>query len=233
MMVEAGCGLEWICTKWKANNIIPLSEGQSVSDNRLTKAWIIMIIPNAIAVVFLGCIWQAGGIKSVDVVSSLITNRLQSSPHFKTSKFLTEFEPKVFQVHYLTDCHQLPEYSHFQIGYPINITSLDCSPVCRRTKETSCESFLFQEDPLGWIKREYLPVSSDIDALPLRNMPDYIITNQILVMTFFSSRGYKLENEDGIWHTFDEKYYTLHKHGDRDGEIFEVEEAVINEELGK
>jgi len=133
-------------------------------------------VPNIVAVLYLGLIYQRAPIEVNRAILGAVSATRAPIPD-------------TIQVHYLMGCHSTPLSSHLH-----NPTTkvvpwyLDCSPECRKNPEVECESDSFSKDPEKFMKQIYFECnhendnedhtcSSSLVATGERDIPDYIVCN--------------------------------------------------------
>ena len=142
--------------------ILPLScliAGQQVSDlfrgsNKSNRFWrlifcgIFMIVPNLLALIYLGLFHQQGPV----AVNRWIVQDALRQHHRRT----TTSTDMIRHVHYLTGgCHSTPLHSHLH-ALPVQFVTytLDCSPSCRADPELDCQTDKFHKDPLAFLQEQ-------------------------------------------------------------------------------
>jgi hypothetical protein len=102
----------------------------------------LLIIPNLVAILYLGTFHQGAPIQINQRIRQLLTN--------------TGKRDERYSVHYLMGCHSTPLYSHLHVpSVRIDAWTLDCSPKCRASLSEVCESDLFYRDPKQFVENVY------------------------------------------------------------------------------
>ena len=139
-----------------------------------------------------------------------------------------------YSVHYLMGCHSTPLYSHLHIPNVSTRTwHLDCSPDCRSSSVLVCESDVFSNNPLEFVKSAYglnlvdsscIEDNSSVDgscvnkekAVNVTEVPSYIVImeDDALKVKEVLTKDMQLSHEANIRHTI--KSLTWHDPSSRD-----------------
>lgn len=133
----------------------------------------LFVIPNVIAVLYLGLFHQTGPIAVNHAIVEAARDQLAQS------------QTTTYSVHYLTGaCHSTPLHSHLHAP-PIHFDtwSLDCSPDCRADPDAVCEYERFDRDPAGFVQEAYSPIclgeEEDEEVCQIQPdwpVPDFLVT---------------------------------------------------------
>jgi phosphatidylinositol glycan class B len=105
---------------------------------------LLFIVPNLVAVVYLGTFHQGAPI--------LINQRIRQLLSTGNSTAIN----KRISIDYLMGCHSTPLYSHLHIpSILVDAWTLDCSPDCRASPDKDCESDIFYRDPVRFVDTVY------------------------------------------------------------------------------
>ena len=126
----------------------------------------ILVIPNLIALLYLGLFHQRGPIAVNQWLVQDTVNRLVQSmpvatiPTTRSVAGATEtvdtqrVNTTTVQIHYFTgECHSTPLHSHLHVPPPLRFftRTLDCSPSCRANPNVECETDQFQRNPVEFL----------------------------------------------------------------------------------
>jgi len=134
-------------------------------------AVVLLVVPNLIALAYLGTFHQGAPIQINQRIRQLVARGRE----------------KNYSVHYLMGCHSAPLYSHLHVpSIHIDAWALDCSPDCRASPDVDCESDLFSKDPTRFVDNVYNLLESETDtcssniedegfcAFEARKVPDFL-----------------------------------------------------------
>lgn len=109
---------------------------------RSASVCIFLMLPNLIAVLYLGLVHQRGPLDTVNILQNDINTRSKSD------------------ILFLMPCHSTPYYSHFHQN--ISMRFLTCEPNLLQKEHYMDEADIFEQDPLTWLHQEYGQTSSSL-----------------------------------------------------------------------
>lgn len=102
----------------------------------------LLVIPNLVAILYLGTFHQGAPIQINQRIRQLLANNGKRDERYS--------------VHYLMGCHSTPLYSHLHVpSVSIDAWTLDCSPKCRASLDEVCEGDLFYRDAKQFVENVY------------------------------------------------------------------------------
>ena len=139
--------------------------------SRSVRQWaiLLLLVPNLLAVLYLGRFHQSG---PIHVNKAIVTAALQVPHHDMTP----------FSIHYLTGaCHSTPLYSSLHSPHvQFDTWTLDCSPSCRADPTQICEYERFDRDPEAFVDEAYqltaCQMREDETCEKVDKIPDFIVT---------------------------------------------------------
>ncbi|KAL7576454.1 hypothetical protein ACA910_017964 [Epithemia clementina (nom. ined.)] len=124
----------------------------------------IFVLPNLIALLYLGLFHQRGPIA---VNEWIVQDALRQATSTTGVEGRLARSTKAIHVHYLTGgCHSTPLHSHLH-GHPalqfITYT-LDCSPTCRSDPNLQCETDRFQKNPFEFLQQKHYDIRTPVSV---------------------------------------------------------------------
>ncbi|XP_064087065.1 GPI mannosyltransferase 3-like isoform X4 [Macrobrachium nipponense] len=114
------------------------SQSKKAEKNVVWRAMIILIfliLPNGLALVYLGLVHQRGPLDAISVLRKEIASHKNPS------------------VLFLMPCHSTPYYSHLHRDVPLRF--LTCEPNLKYEVNYTDEADVFEKNPLDWLYQEY------------------------------------------------------------------------------
>ena len=163
---------------------------------------------------YLGIIHQRGPIAVNQYITSLITEAQKTFDQENDGS-------RQYYIHYLMGCHSTPLYSHLHIpNVSVRTWHLDCSPDCRSSSELVCESDVFSNDPVEFVKSAYglnsvesscIEGGSSVDgscvngegAVNVKEVPSYIVImeDDAVKVEEVLTKDMQMSHEANIRHT--------------------------------
>ena len=107
---------------------------------------------------------------------------------------------KSLSIHFLMSCHSTPVFSHMYVEErQLIIKTLDCSPDCRSSH--SCESNLFDDDPLNFLKELYFADHgdrNDMDACIDPSQSGDTLPDVVAIFDDHTDKIYRLLSQMGL-----------------------------------